>query len=127
MAERVLDEVADRLFDAKFIGVDDQFVGCFDDEFAALLGCPQREPLFDGVEEFVDRNECGSYRQPTLVEAGDDEEVLGELHEPVGLLGRGVNCVAELLDRTPRSACEFELTFEDRERGAKLVARVGHE
>ncbi|MDQ8044460.1 MAG: hypothetical protein AAGC46_17665 [Solirubrobacteraceae bacterium] len=65
--------------------------------------------------------------QPAVVGARDDEEIVGEAHEPLGLVGRGTQR-AQVVGGCPAgSQREFELRPQDRERRAELVAGIGHE
>ena len=99
MPQRVVDEVRERLLGAQPVGVDDEAVGALDAQLAAGLGRARLETPGGGREQLAHVEPLGADGKPALVRPGEDEQVLGELHEPVALAGRRGHRLAELLGR----------------------------
>ena len=88
---------------------------------------PPGIPGGDGGEHLGGPHALAAHRQPSLVGAGDQEQVLGEPRQPLRLLGGGAQCLLELRGRARAAQGELELGAQQRERRAQLVARVGEE
>ena len=69
----------------------------------------------------------GAHRQPALVGPREHQQVLGQLDQAVALAGRGRHRLAQLLGRAALAERQLELRLEQRQRGAQLVTRAGHE
>ena len=85
------------------------------------------ESARDCVEQLANVDRLRPQPQLALVRAREDEQVLREPHEAVGLLGCGGERGVQLLG-TPRPAeRELELGLQQRERRPELVARIRNE
>ncbi len=69
----------------------------------------------------------GATGRPPCVGAGEHQQVLGELRQPVGLLGGGAQRRSSSSRRALAAERQLELGPQDRQRRAQLVARVGDE
>ena len=96
MADRVVEQVAERLLEPERVGVEDQAVG------AASTAASRRVAVADPLEQLAGAQLLRADRQLALVAAGDHEQVLGERDEPVGLLRRRAQRVGQLLVRARR-------------------------
>ena len=86
-----------------------------------LLG-PAGEAALDAVEGLAEVHAGQPQRQLAALGLGDRQQVLGELGEPVGLLGgRGQRC-PQLLRRAALRQRQLQLGAEDRQRRAQLVS-----
>ena len=83
--ERVLDEVAEGLPEPQPVGIDGQPVGRLDHERASRRGDPGREALAQVPEQLGDSDSAQVERQLSLRRPCEDEQVLGELDQPVDL------------------------------------------
>ena len=126
MPERVVDEVPERLLEAQLIAGEAADDRMHHPEPATGLGAATLEPPRDRRWRLnLERRLVEG--KPPLVARGEDEEILGEPHQAVGLLRRGVQRRLELLGRPRPPERELELRSEQRERGAELVTRIGDE
>ena len=70
---------------------------------------------------------CGLQRKPLPVGAGDEQKILREPHEPIGLVRSRPERSLELVRRARPARRQLELGLEERERRAELVTRVSNE
>ena len=126
MAQRVVDEVAERLTAAQRVDRRAQVAGDVDLDRAALLAGPVGEAIARTLEQLADRDLLGTHRQPPVVGAGDQQQVLGEVGQVVGLLQRRMQRFAHRR-AVAVAHRRLELGLDDGERRAQLVARVGQE
>jgi hypothetical protein len=70
---------------------------------------PEHRVELDGLERD---------RQPAAVGLGQQQQILGQLREPVGLLGGRSQRVVQLLARAAFAERKLELGLEDRQRRA---------
>jgi hypothetical protein len=111
VAERVVDEVAQSLLEAEAV-CDEREVARIVDLDAPTRGfCPGFEAVYDVGEELRDLQGGGANRERAPVRAGNREEVLRELSEPVHLLHGRVKGVLELLRAARLADSELELSF----------------
>ena len=94
---------------------------------AALLGGAIGEAVSRALEQLADLDVLTPQRQPSLVGAGDQQQVLGEVGEVVGLLEGGVERLAQRARVAPVAQRGLELGLHDGQRRAQLVAGVGQE
>src|SRR5690349_15134579 len=92
-----------------------------------MVGGAAPEPLGDAVEQLVNVERLRTERKLAYVEAGEQEQVVGELREPVCFLADRAECGLELFGAAGKVESELDLGADKRERGAQLVARVGDE
>ena len=121
--KRVVDEIAQRLLQPQPVAGDDEARRRVD------LDCPagDRESSRDRVEQLTDLERLLPQPQLTFVRARQDEQVLREPHETLGLLGcRGERGV-KLLGTAGPAERDLELGLQQRERRPELVARIGNE
>ena len=85
MTERVLDERCERLLDAQPVHVDRNGRRRSLDRATGTMGAGREAERY-AFEQFGHRNGLAAERQRVLVQPGDQEQVLGELREPVDLL-----------------------------------------
>ena len=127
MAEGVLDQVSERLLDPQRIELGGRVGGSVNPDLpSGLLSAPD-EPLTDPLEQRPELHPLASDRQAPLIRSCDHEQVLGQLGEPIDLLGRRAERGSQLLGRALLADGELELSAEDRERPPELVAGVGDE
>jgi hypothetical protein len=126
VAEGVVDQVPDRLLQPKPIAVH-LLAAVRDQNRAPLDGGPGGESARDRLEQLARRDRLPVEREPPLVRAGENEEILREPGEALHLVEHGAKAVLELGDRPPPPKGDLELGTEERERRAKLVARVRDE
>jgi hypothetical protein len=124
VAQGVVDEVAQRLLEAQAIGGEIDVDGREHAQLGAALARSPCEALADATEHIIDAYLRGADREPALVRTRDDEQVLGQLHQAIGLLHRRAQRVHELAGRAALPQCELQLRLEDRQRRAQLVAGV---
>ncbi len=124
MAEGVVDHVGQCLLEAKAIRLDHESGVAVDHEGSAGLGRTGPEAFGDRPQQVADREPLQRQRQPAVLRAGDDQEVLGELDQAVDLLQAGGDRGSELLLRFPVPERQLELSLVQRQRRAKLVAGV---
>ena len=120
--ERIVDEVHDRLADAKRIGLDLQ-LGLHDSQLSTEGGRSAREPRRGVVQQVCDRDDLRPDRQLALVGAGDQQETVGESGQALRLVGRRAKGALELLARAGAAEREVELRAEQRQRSPKPPAR----
>ena len=89
VAQRIVDEVAERLAAAQRIDRRMQVRGGVHRDLATLLARPVREALLGALEQLADLDVLGPHRQLPVGGTRDQQQVLGELGEVVGLLERG--------------------------------------
>ncbi len=92
-----------------------------------LRGAALLEAVAEAGEQLVGADLRQTHREPALLGTGHDQQVIGEAGQPIGLLGRGADRPLELLRAAGASHRQLQLGLEDRQRGAKLMARVGDE
>jgi hypothetical protein len=109
VAECILDEVGESLLEAETIAV--QRLAGLDptrDRSSRCLGSPLEASRHRG-EQVSGIERLEAKRQPPPLEARDQEEVFGELRQPIDILSRRANRPAELLGRVAVSECEIQL------------------
>ena len=92
-----------------------------------LSSRPAGEPAADAVEGLRQVQASQPQRQLAALGLGDRQQVLGELGEPVGLLGGRGQRRPQLLGRAALGERQLQLGPQDRQRRAQLVAGVGDE
>ena len=126
VAERVVDEVAERLLEPQPV--------------AGELEPPARRPRA-GARPRPRARRTGARpsraaraprplrvsRSSPSSDAREHEQVVGEQREPVGLLGRGARRGPQLVGATRPPQRQLELGLQQRERRPQLVARLGDE
>ena len=128
VAERVVDEVPERLLEAESVAVESHARRVDDlDRSAFRRRRARRTAAQRVVEQLVGRDWLPSQRHPTAVELREDEQVVGEAPQAVDLLGCRAQRLLELLGRARATQGELELGLEQRQGRAELVARVGRE
>ena len=94
----------------------------------ALLGAGAGgEAVRDALQQLARAQVGRPHGQPALVGARDHQQVVGELVEAVGLLRRGARPPPPALARAAPAQRQLELSAQDRQRRAQLVAGVGDE
>ncbi len=122
--QRVVDEVANGLREPAPIRT--QLEGsAFDLDRSSLRD--EAEPLRDLLQQLVGSEPRRLDAQRSSIRPRDDEQILRELHQPIGLLRGRAQRRLELLGRARLPERELELRLQDRERRPQLVARVGDE
>ena len=96
-------------------------------QLAAGLRRPGVEAARGGGEQLGGIELLRPDGQPALVGAGQHEQVLRELDEPVALGGGRRHGLAQLLRRAALAERQLELRPQERQRRAQLVARARHE
>jgi len=114
----VVHQVAERLLEARAVGMDAQGTCLF--RLRAKAGS-------HGRKEVGHVDVLGAQGQPSVVRPRDHQQVLGEPDQAVGLLPCRLERGAKFLGRPAAPQSQIDLGLENRERGAQLVARVGHE
>src|SRR6266540_3962196 len=127
VAERVVDEVAERLLEAKAVAADDHSRGGFVGEWPRTLLRAPPKPVHDGRKKLVRIERVEAQWQLPPVGSRDQQKVLGELRQAVHFLRRPAQRLAELLRRAAVVQSELELRPEEREWRAKLVSGVRDE
>ena len=118
MALGVVHQVAERLLEPCAVGVDAQRGHGF---------CVDAKAPGHGRKEVGHLDVLGAQGQLSVVRPRDHEQILGQPDQAVGLLPRRLKRGPELLGRAATPQRQVDLGPENRERGAQLVARVGHE
>ena len=127
VAERVVDEVAERLLEPEPVADELEAVRALDRRAPTASAPPGGEAPRDRLEQRRDADPSRCAAPVALVGAGEHEQILGEPREAVGLLGGRAQRVLELVRRARPAQRELELGLQQRERRAQLVARVGDE
>src|SRR5207244_12291253 len=96
-------------------------------ERAPGLPGPPGEAVVDALEQLARGDALVAKSKLSALRAGDQQQVAGELDEPVGLDARLAERGAQLLLAACEVEREVELRAEERERRAQLVARLGDE
>lgn len=124
VTQRGVDHVPERLCDTHRVRGQHQPRSTRHLELAAGVRHASGVTLLDSSQPLggVDRGQA--HRQPSVVGAGDDQQLLGEQGQTIGLGGRGAQGVIELSPTTARPQRQLELGLEDRQRRSQLVARV---
>ena len=124
MDERVLDEVVQRLLEARLVAVHDGPARVGDSKWASGSTGERVEPESDAFEQRVRVDGFSPQRQKALVVAGDEQQILGEPSQAVRFLRRRAQGVFEFQLRARPTKGELELRLEQRERRAQFVARI---
>jgi hypothetical protein len=122
VAERIVDEVAERLLQAEPVGLERRRATAFDRDRTVAA-----EAAGDAAKQVVGVDRLALQRQVPLLGAGQQEQVVRDPCQPVGLEGGGLDRGAELVRRALAAQGQLELGLEERERRAELVARVRDE
>ncbi len=126
VAERVLDQVVERLLEPQPVaGEDDR--AAVDLEAAAGLVGAHGEAAGDRLEQRARLDLLPPELQLALLPPREQQQVLGDPGEPVGLDRGGAERLLELGDRPLPPQRQVELRPQQRERRPQLVARVGDE
>src|SRR5204862_6484552 len=88
---------------------------------------PPLEPGRDRREELARLERLDAQREASALRAGDQEQIFGELRQPVDLLDRAADRLTELLLRRAVTERELELGPQERQRRPELVTGVGDE
>ena len=127
VAERVVDEVAERLAQAQLVGVDRLLVAGVDRDAAPALAGATGEAARHPVELLAQLERLRPHGQLALARAREDQEVLGQLREVIAFLDRRDQRLADLGVVPPGAQRSLELGLDHRHRGAQLMAGVRHE
>ena len=127
VAQRVVDEVAERLLEAHLVAVEHGAGWSFDLDPRAGLDTIGSNRSATRPSSSSTSTVVRSQREPALVSPGQHEEVLREPREALRLLGGGAKRTLELLGRPGPAQRELELGLEHGERRPQLVARIGDE
>ena len=117
VADRVVDQVAERLFDPDPIAAEGEFwrrVGL--ESQACILGAPAVAAA-DRLEQRGGRQRLDLERQCSLLGLRDEQQVFCQLREPVGFFGGGAKRLAQLVFRFAVTEGELELGAKEGERG----------
>ncbi len=121
VTERVVDEVAERLVEA----------GSVADELHAPRRLHRDASRRSAPATPASSSSTGNWlapdREPALVGACKDEEVLGQADEAVGLPGSRPKRLLELLPRARAAQGQLQLGLQERQGRPQLVARVRDE
>jgi hypothetical protein len=126
VAQGVLDEVAQRLFDPKAI---DANIDVWRIDFKPALrisGAPI-EPVRDPFEQLVEGDLVEAQRQLSLVGAREKQEVRRELGQPVGLDPHLAERCLEFRSRARGLERQLDFRLEVCERRSELMTRVRDE
>src|SRR3954447_338147 len=127
VADGVVDEVSRRLAHPQLGGHDEEIVCGVNADPPVLLGRTVDDPVTRTVEQRANAQRLLAYREAAAGGAGQHEQVLGKLGEPVALRdGRDERNALLAADRAAAQGA-FELRLDDRDRRAQLVAGVGDE
>ena len=121
--KRVVDEIAECLFQPQPVAGDRETGGRVDLDLAARGG----EPPCDRFEQLAGADRLPAQPKLSLVRTREDEQILGKPYEPVGLLGRRGERGVLLLGAARPAERELELRLQQRERSPELVACLGDE
>jgi hypothetical protein len=127
MPEGVVDEVAECLLEAEPVAGETHAVRRLSLDRAARLLGPRLERLLDGCQEVGCAELVVAERQAAVVGLREHEQILGEPDQPVRLRPRRPKRLLQLGPRSRLPEREIELGLHQRERSAKLVARIGDE
>jgi len=125
--ERVVDEVAQRPFEAPRVGPGDGTFLARHGDPAIFLLRPRGEADCQCPEQRTDVDVGPSRLGSTLLRRRDDKQVLGELREAVDLPFSRVQGGQQLVGRSWVREREVELRLEQGERRPQLVAGLGDE
>ena len=127
VTKRVVDQVAQRLLDPEGVQVEGGPGRCVDGDLATSSLGPLHETLSHPFQHGPQLDRLACDREPALVEARDQEQIFGQLGQPIDLFPGRANGGAQILGRALGAVGQLELGSEDRERCAQLVAGVGDE
>jgi hypothetical protein len=119
IAQRVGQQVVERLPDAHAVGENRGAVAAVDDH------APVARAVRSGLQQLDGRYRVGIQRKPPLVGAREQQQVVGQMAEAIGLLDRGADRPLQRGAGRAFAAKQLELRAQHRKRAAKLVARVG--
>jgi len=86
--ERVVDQVSYRLLKAQRVEFGGEPRFCFNDQPSTQLVCPGGEALPAPLQEPDHLDALRVDWQPSLTGAGDDQKILGQAGQAIGLLNR---------------------------------------
>ena len=128
VAERVVDQVPERLLEPQRIGLGEQrIVRPHGDQGAAELLRAPREAAAHALGDLDDVGRHAPEHEPAPVGGGDQQQRAREGDEPVGLLAGGADRRPQLLLALGVVERVVELGPHQRERGAQLVPRLRYE
>jgi hypothetical protein len=113
----VVGHVAERLLEPQTVSVHDERLGL---DMSA-------EAVRDIAEEICHVDGLHLERNPALLCAGEQQQVLGQARESLGAVRGRTESLAQLVRRTSAREGELELSPEQCERRPQLVTRVGGE
>src|SRR5205807_10491177 len=85
--ESVLDEVPEGLLEAHAVAVEPS-AAAVDLDLPSVVPCAPLEAGGDSLDEHVDVDDFRPQRQDAAVDPGEEQQILGELCQPVDLLSR---------------------------------------
>ena len=104
VAQRVVDEVAERLREPQLVGVEDQPRLGVHAQRPPVLGRAGGEARADALEQLGGVERLGAHGERAVAAARQHQQVLGELGEPVALVDGGGQRLAQVRDRPARAA-----------------------
>ena len=88
VAESVLDEVPEGLLEPHSVAAEER-AAAVDRDPPPVVPCTPLEAGRDAFDESVDVHDFRAQREDAAVDPGEEQQVLGELRQPVDLLARG--------------------------------------
>ena len=126
VAEGVLEQVSERPLELQAIGLDLGARRNVDlDAPAGRLAAVPANRAADGVRQLRDVDALAPQRQLRVIEARDQQQILCDADQPVGLDGGRLDRGVQLVRRSLAAKRQLELGLEQRERRAQLVTGVG--
>ena len=127
VAQGVVDQVRERLLDARHVGGDSGSAARLDRELPAALARADPEAAWRRLRAGRGRPRVGVEIDSPGVAARHEQKVLGQLSQAVGLLAGDPKGRAQRLGRVVGTQGHLDLGLEDRKRSAQLVAGVRDE
>ncbi len=125
VAQRVVDQVGQGPLEPTPVRVHLHAVARRDQDLAPEASRLTGVSRLNRCEQLV--HECPSAVGRRLTVPGDQQQILGQLAEAIGLLGGGANRAFQRVTVLGRGQCQLELRLQDRDRGPELVTSVGDE
>ncbi|MEO9174183.1 MAG: hypothetical protein ABI317_01630, partial [Gaiellales bacterium] len=126
VAQAVFDQVAECLLEPQPVS-DDRPAGTDQLDRPARQTGPPLEAKRDRGQQIVQRDWLAMDREHSLLDAGEQEQVIRQLGEPVGLLAGRAQRLAQLGGGVRLVERELDLGLEQRERRAQLMTGVSDE
>jgi hypothetical protein len=127
VTQRIVDEVRQRLLDAGDVGRQQWVVTRLDGDPPAPLPGAHAEAAVDVLQQASGADPATIELQAPGIAGRDDQQILGELAEPIGLVADDAQRVAQRLGRVVGAQRDLDLGLEDGQRRPQLVAGVGDE